>query len=149
MRRDVARRLRECLTASAAGIAYALTVFALGFALGAVRVLLVAPKLGDTAAVLVEAPIILAFSWLVSHWYCKRLAVRADTTDRALMGTVAFGVLMLAELGVSIWIFHRSPADQLAQYRSISGIAGLAAQVIFATIPYLQARRSITGFGNR
>lgn len=150
MRRELAPRLREGIAVvAAAGIVYALSVFALGFVLGAVRVLLVAPRLGETAAVLAAAPIILAFSWLVSRWCCRRMEIRADMRERALMGAVAFAVLMLAELGVSIWVFHRPLADQLAQYRSTPGITGLVAQVIFATFPYLQTRRAIAGSGNR
>lgn len=150
MRRELAPRPRDGIAAVVvAGIAYALSVFALGFVLGAVRVLLVAPRLGDAAAVLAEAPIILAFSWLVSRWCCRRMEIRPDMRERALMGAVAFAVLMLAELGVSVWVFHRPLADQLAQYRSTPGITGLLAQVIFAAFPYLQTCRSIADSGNR
>lgn len=41
-----------------AGVAYAVTVFAIGFLLGTARVLLLAPYVGSTIAVSVEAPII-------------------------------------------------------------------------------------------
>lgn len=123
-----------------AGVIYALTVFTLGFGLGTVRVLIVAPRLGADLAVLVEMPIILGLSWLVSRWCCKRLEIRPDPLDRALMGTIAFAVLMILESGVSIWIFDRPFADQLTQYKTASGLIGLAAQVIFATFPYFQAK---------
>ena len=41
------------------GIIYALTVFAIGYLLGAMRVLLLVPSVGPTVAVSIEAPIML------------------------------------------------------------------------------------------
>ena len=51
-----------------AGCLYALIVFVVGFVFGAVRVLLIAPRLGETAAVSIEAPFMLAASWNLSRW---------------------------------------------------------------------------------
>jgi hypothetical protein len=48
-------------------------VFFVGFILGTVRVLLIAPRLGETAAVLLETPVMLVASWFVCRWYVKRL----------------------------------------------------------------------------
>jgi len=45
-----------------AGVIYALIVFLCGFALGALRVLLIVPRIGETAAVSLEAPLILTAS---------------------------------------------------------------------------------------
>jgi hypothetical protein len=52
--------------ASWAGFAYALGVFVFAFAVGTIRVTLVAPLLGKLLAVIIEAPIVLAVSWRVS-----------------------------------------------------------------------------------
>ena len=49
--------------ATKAGALYAIIVFVIGFILGTIRVLLVAPRLGETTAVIIEAPIMLAASW--------------------------------------------------------------------------------------
>jgi hypothetical protein len=48
-----------------AGALYALLVFLIGFILGTIRVLLIAPRLGETIAVLLETPVILgaSFGW--------------------------------------------------------------------------------------
>jgi hypothetical protein len=51
-----------------AGALYAIIVFVSGFILGTIRVLLIAPRLGETLAVIVEAPLILVASWFV----CRR-----------------------------------------------------------------------------
>ena len=47
------------------GALYAIIVFVIGFIFGTIRVLLLVPRLGETNAVIVEAPIILAASWFV------------------------------------------------------------------------------------
>jgi hypothetical protein len=60
------------------------------------------------------------------------------------MGLVAFLVLMEAEIGLGA-VLGQSLVDQLAAYRSTAGAIGLAAQVIFATLPVVQVSRQ---FGN-
>ena len=54
--------------ATKAGALYAIVVFSIGFILGTIRVLLLLPRLGETTAVIVEAPIMLAASWFVCRW---------------------------------------------------------------------------------
>ena len=61
--------------ASWAGIAYTVGVFAFAFAVGTIRVTLVAPRLGTLLAVVLEAPIVLAVSWRVSLWCTRRFNV--------------------------------------------------------------------------
>ena len=76
-----------------AGIAYAATVFGIGFLLGTARVLLLAPRVGPTIAVLVETPVILAASWYVAAYWMQRLAVAAEIRTRIPVGVVAFTTL--------------------------------------------------------
>ncbi len=126
--------------ATKAGALYAIIVFLIGFILGTIRVLLVAPRLGETTAVILEAPMMLAASWFVCRWCVDRLDVRRTVPARLLMGLVAFLVLMSAEVELGI-VLDRSIIDQLAMYKSASGAIGLAAQVIFAMFPVLQVWR--------
>jgi hypothetical protein len=74
------------LRATKARALYAIIVFLIGFILGAIRVLLVAPRLGETLAVIIEAPIMLSASWFVSRWCVDRLDVAATVPARSLMG---------------------------------------------------------------
>jgi hypothetical protein len=124
------------------GAAYFAIVFLVGFILGGLRTLVVAPRLGETLAVLLEAPVMLALSWFVAIWCVRRFTVSATPLARLAMGGVAFALLMTAELGVSLVVFHRSVAQHLAAYRSTAGAAGLAAQVAFACIPLALTWRS-------
>jgi hypothetical protein len=114
----------KLLTSSAkAGVAYAVTVFAIGFLLGTGRVLLLAPHMGSTIAVSVEAPIILTASWYVSGIWMKRLAVSAEIRARIFVGAVALTTLMILELALSISLFHRSIGEYLAELRSPTGMS--------------------------
>jgi hypothetical protein len=126
--------------ATKAGALYAIIVFVIGFILGTIRVLLVVPRLGETTAVIIEAPIMLAASWFVCRWCMDRLSVGRTIPARSLMGLVAFLVLMSAEVGLGA-VLGRLLVDQVAAYGSPAGAIGLAAQVIFATFPVIQIWR--------
>jgi len=88
-----------------AGVIYALIVFLCGFALGALRVLLIVPRIGETAAVSLEAPLILTASWFASRWCVDRFNVRRMVFVRSMMGAVAFAMLMALEIGLSVIVF--------------------------------------------
>ena len=123
-----------------AGLAYVGIVFAAGFVLGAIRVLVLLPRLGETTAVLLELPVILGISWFVCRWLVDRFTVPVGTPHRLAMGFVAFAVLMAAEVGVSVFGFGRTYAEHLARYRDLPAMIGLAGQIAFAAFPWIQAR---------
>ena len=123
-----------------AGAAYFGVVFVLGFALGTLRVLALAPYLGPTGTVLVELPIMLAACWVICGWLIARFAISPAWADRLLMGGLAFVLLMMAEFGVSVFAFGRSVAEHLASYRDVGSQVGLAAQVAFALFPLVRGR---------
>jgi hypothetical protein len=137
------RTLRSFDAAPAkAGIAYGAIAFLIGFVLGALRVLAVAPHIGATAAVILEAPIILAASWRVSQSCMSRFGVAATIAAGATMGCVAFATLIAGEIGLSVFVFRRPFAGFLEGYRSLTGEIGLAAQIAFAMFPLVQIMRS-------
>ncbi len=59
-----------------AAVVYAALVFAAGFVLGVLRVLLLAPQLGALVAVLVELPAMLAIAWVACGFSLRRSAIR-------------------------------------------------------------------------
>ncbi len=103
----------------AAAAAYWAAIFALGFVLGTVRVLWLAPLVGLLAATALELPVMLAASW----W----------TAGRILRG---FGV---ARGGAAL--LGQSLAAWLAGLTAPHALLGLAGQVGFALIPWWRARR--------
>jgi hypothetical protein len=115
-------------------LAYWAAIFALGFVLGTLRTLWLAPLLGKLSAVLIEVPLILTASW-----FCARaLHARWPLPDRGsalAMGGLAFAVLMGAELLLGVLAFGLTPGEWLKSLGDLAGAAGLAGQIGFALIP--------------
>lgn len=122
-----------------AALVYFATVFSAAFAIGVLRTLVIAPAIGEMAAVLIEVPIVLALSWWVCAWVLRRIPVPTGL-GRIGMGVVAFALLMVAELLLSILIGHRTVAEHLALFYAAPMIVGLFGQIGFAVVPWLQRR---------
>ncbi|MDM8166597.1 hypothetical protein [Roseovarius sp.] len=121
-----------------AGAVYFLLVFAAGFALGTFRVLVLLPRLGELTAVMLELPLMLAISWVCAGWLAGRFHVPGTVADRLMMGGVGFGLLMVAEWMLAVFVFDRPLAAQLAHYATWPGAIGLAGQVAFGVMPVLR-----------
>ncbi len=128
-------------TAATAGLAYAAIAFAAGFALGVLRVTLIAPRLGETAAVLTELPIMLMLSWLACRWIIARWNVPATLSARATMGGLALALLLAADTMLGTLGLGRTLAEHLASYQNLPERLGLAAQVLFGLFPLLMHPR--------
>ena len=86
---------------------YAAIVFALGFALGTLRILFLAPVAGELAAAIVEVPLMLALSWAfvvarlahaAVHVTSNRLRFRFMTFVAGLVILMAMWALFLVQL---------------------------------------------------
>jgi len=121
------------------GCAYFALVFAIGFLLGTLRVLVLSPHIGDALAVLAELPVMLAACWTACAWLISRFGVPTGLASRATMGGVAFCLLMVAEIGVSVFGFERSISDHFASYQRMAGLLGLVGQFAFALFPVIQS----------
>jgi len=119
-----------------AALSYFAVVFAVAFAMGVVRVMVVAPAIGDFAAVAVEVSLILALSWIVAGRILQRWPI--PLPGRIGMGATAFACLMLTEYMLATLVFGTSPADYAVNLASPPGILGLLGQVGFALIPPLR-----------
>lgn len=127
--------------AALAGLVYFAIVFAIGFALGSVRVLLVAPVLGALGAVLLELPVMLLACWFVSGWLVRRM-IGTDSVHAAMfMGVLAFACLMVAEFALAGLAFERMPLEQVLGWLTPEGALGLGGQILFALFPWIQRRR--------
>lgn len=118
-----------------AGLAYFLVVFALAFAMGMLRVLVLVPRIGEVPAVLIEVPLIVAASW----WVCGRAAARWQvgpaTAERLLMGGLAFTLLMATEWALSVTAFGRPSCQFVQALLTPAGAIGLSGQGLFALMP--------------
>jgi hypothetical protein len=120
---------------------YAAAAFAAGFVLGSLRVLLLAPALGEFAAVALELPVMLTISWVAFGVIAARLHLPHAIGTGLRIGIIAFVLLLLAEFVLGLTLFARAPAAILEGWLSASGLLGLAGQILFALIPPLRLRQ--------
>lgn len=121
-----------------AGLLYALALFAIGFALALVRIPILAPRIGETAAVLIELPIMLYAAWRVSRALVRREALPHN--GRVLMGTIYFPTLLLFELLLGVAL-GGTASTILAGWFAMPGALGLAAQALAALFPRFHLAR--------
>ena len=128
MRRDLSRE-------SIAALVYFALTFAAGFVLGTLRVLVVAPYLGEFAAVALELPLMLGFAWAAFAVIAVHLELQHTFPAGMRIGALAFVLLMLVEPALAIVAFGRTPTAVAAAMTTAQGLLGLAGQVLFALIP--------------
>jgi len=126
--------------AIAAGAIYFTVVFAAGFCLGVLRTLLVQPLLGPLAAVALELPIILGIAWIACGRILRRRCLSLG--GAAMMGALAFVLLMLGEAMLSMLLGGRSWSAHLALYAKAHHQLGLAGQLLHALFPVIQVWRA-------
>lgn len=127
-------------TALLAGLVYVAIVFAVGFALGTLRVTALEPRFGALRSVAIELPLMLAASWFASSWLVRILRVPRTSVARLAMGGLALALLLAAEAALGIVGFGRTVAEQLAAWSDAPGLLGLVAQIVFGLIPFVQAQ---------
>lgn len=125
----------------AAGGAYFLIVFAAGFALGAVRVLVVAPRTGERIAELAEMPLMLAVTIAAAAWVSRRYAMPWVARERLAIGLIGLGLLLAMELTVVLWLRGLTLAESVAARDPVSGTAYGAMLALFAVMPFVLARK--------
>jgi hypothetical protein len=125
-----------------AGLAYFAAVFAVGFALGVVRVLVLVPRIGTRWAELAELPLMIVASVFVARWLCARMQVPASAGARIAMGAFALALLLLMEFGVVLRLRGIGIGDDLAQRDPVAGTAYLLSLVAFALAPWWVGRRA-------
>jgi hypothetical protein len=128
--------------AAAAAALYFAIVYGVGFALGPIRVLWLEPRLGATVAVLCEAPLLLLAIVLAALWVPRRMGLGGDRAALWGMGIVALALQQAADLALGVVLRGISPADQLRQFATPTGLVYAALLLAFAAMPALLGRGS-------
>lgn len=123
-----------------AGATYFGVVFAVGFVLGTIRVLLLVPTFGERVAELAETPFMVLASYLAARGVVRRLAVPDHRAQRLAMGITALALLLLAESLVALWVRGVSLAEYVGGRDPIAGSAYTLALLLFALMPLLVRR---------
>ena len=127
------------MKATKAGLLYFALVFGAGFALGAIRVLWLVPKVGDRAAELMESPVMLAVIVLAARGVTKRLAVPAAAGSRLAMGFIGLALTLAAEFGLVLWLRGITLEDYFDGRDPVTALVYYALLGVFALTPLLLA----------
>lgn len=110
-------------------------IFALAFALGVARALVIAPRLGETRAVLIEVPVLVVVSWAIARR--MRGLPTFSVAQRSVMGATAFALTMACEAALAQALRGQTLAAWSQSLATPLGLLGLAGQVAFAAMPIL------------
>lgn len=119
---------------------YFLMLFALGFVLGTIRVLLVVPKIGVLSATLIEVPLMLIAAFFMCRWTIGRWLVPPTLSARSAMALWFLMMLAIFETLVGVAMFGRTLAGTWSGLATPAGLIGLVAQSIAALLPLFISR---------
>jgi len=129
-----------------AGAVYFVLVFAVGFALGVIRVVLVVPALGERWAELLETPLMIAASYLAARWTVRRFGVPVDRIAQRLgIGLIGLALLLGAEIGVVLRLRGLSISEYVAGRDPVSGGVYVLALLVFSVMPVFAGRSGAEG----
>ena len=133
--------MRTLLVATSA---YFGLVFGSGFLLGVVRVLLLLPILGERAAELIEAPIMLVAIVFSARFVVGRILAGSALPAlpaRLAIGFAALAALLVVEFTVVLWLRDLSIRQYLAERDPIAGAVYVASLSFFALAPAILGAR--------
>jgi hypothetical protein len=120
-----------------AALSYFALVFGAGFALGAVRVPFLVPRLGMRTAELLEAPVMLAVVFFAARFVVRRFTIPARASLRLLVGATALVLLLIAEVALVVAVQRQALGAYIASRDPVSGSVYLALLALFAAMPLL------------
>lgn len=122
------------------GLLYFALVFGAGFLLGPIRVLWLAPRVGERSAELIEAPLMLLVIGLSSRWMARRACRHWSTAALAAMGALAAAAVLVADVAVGLWLRGMSVAQVFLQRDPVSGTVYYALVLCMALAPAMWGR---------
>jgi hypothetical protein len=127
-----------------AAATYFALVFGTGFLLGAVRVPLLVPRLGERLAELLEMPWMALAMVLAARFVVHRPLAGRSPLTRAVAGALALAFMVAAELVVGVVLQQRPLQAILTDRDPVSGGVYLALLLLYALLPLLLGRGSTT-----
>jgi hypothetical protein len=124
-----------------AGAIYFALVFGAGFVLGPVRILWLQPRVGERAAELTEAPVMLVAIFSAAYWVSRRFVPAPKSSKLLAVGCVALGLLLLCEFGVVLWLRGLTLAQYVAHRDPVAGSVYIFLLGVLTVMPLLLGRR--------
>lgn len=113
--------------------------------LGTLRVLLLAPAVGEHSAELMEMPVMVLVCFLAARFVIKKGRVRIAAKQALLIGVLALVYLLVVELSLVLWLRGISIADYLGSKKSMAGMAYLVSLLLYTLLPYAVIRSKTGG----
>ena len=129
-----------CLRTIKAGMAYFSLAFGAGFVMGAIRVPLLVPRLGERIAELIEMPFMFIVIVLAARFITRRFTLPATVLVRLGAGLLALGLLIAADLLLAVALQDRSLGQYASSRDPVSGSVYLAMLALFAAMPMVIMR---------
>ncbi len=126
---------------AATAFLYFLAAFGAGFLLGPIRVLVLEPRLGAVAAVLIEAPLLLAVIVVAARVVPRLLGVPPRLGPLLSVGFGALALQQIADVTVGYALRGLGLKEQLARLATPEGAIYVALLLAFALMPALVNRR--------
>jgi hypothetical protein len=124
------------------GLAYFGLVFAVGFFLGVPRVLYLEPQFGARLAELMEAPVMLVAIFFSARFVTRRYPA-FRSRDLLVSGVFALLLMLAVEFTVVLYLRGLNISQYLAEKDPIAGTVYICMLVMFATMPWLVARKHV------
>ena len=115
-------------------------VFGVGFALGPLRVLLLEPRFGVPAAVLMEAPLLLAAIMLAGRWVGRTLCAGGSSLELLGVGVLAAGIVLIADVLVGVGLRGMTILAVFTARDLVSGSVYYALVAVTAIAPWMLGR---------
>jgi hypothetical protein len=129
-----------------AALIYFALVFGVGFCLGPIRVLVLEPRFGATAAELTEAPLMLTAIYFAARSVARRYCVGLGGGARFAVGLIAAGLVLGADLGVGVGLRGMTVVEVLRHRDWLTGSVYYASVSWMALAPwFLGAAREVAG----
>lgn len=120
---------------------YFIAVFAVGLALGPVRVLWLEPWLGRTIAVALEAPFLVAAMWIAARAAPRWVRLSGKALTYLGVGVFALLLQQIADLAVGFGLRGMTLAEQWAYFATPPGFVYAITLAVFALMPLIRRLR--------
>ena len=127
-----------------AGFSYFVIVFGAGFILGPIRIVLIAPRLGERTAELLEAPLMLFVIVTAAKFVIRRFQVPPATINRLVFGLLAFTLGLLFEFTLVLKLRRLTLTEYFHTRDPVSGAVYYLILGLFAVMPLLVGRGHAT-----
>jgi len=121
-----------------AGAVYFLLLYVIGFLLGAMRELLLAPRLGVLVASALEVFPMFAAIFHFAPLIARRFGIPPKSGGRIIMGLAGLTLLIGSEIAMTRAMRGLSPEEWLAHFASFEGAIYALLLACFAAMPWLR-----------